>query len=343
MDRRSFIKIGTSGLLGSMVPMVLTEALGSKPCHSTPVLSGWLPDQVATAKFIRRNARPYLVQQTPRAFVGSGKGRVVLLHKYLERAIGKIIPHDQGIGDCVGQAYGFGVDCLSATQIYGIGLAEKWVAKASTEAAYAGSRYEIGYKVHGNRRLLVGDGSLGAYCAEFLRDYGVLVRKQYGNVDLTEYSASLARDWGKNGVPDELEPIAKQHPIRSFALVRSYNDCRDAIVNGYPVIFCSSYGFNPECRQHNPDGRDRMGFLNNCGTWYHAMCGIGVDDTSRPGILLMNSWGPHWVSGPVRHGQPDGSFWVDAATIDGMCEEGDSFAISGFLGFPAQQLDYHLF
>jgi len=338
MDRREFIKIGAGGILGSMVPATLAYC-----APSTAVHAGWLPDKHATANFIRRNARPYLVQQAPYAFKGSGKGRVVLLHKYLERAIGKIIPHDQGIGDCVGQAYGFGVDILSATQIYGLGLAEKWVAKASTEAAYAGSRYEIGYKVHGNRRLLVGDGSVGVYCAEFLRDYGVLYRKTYGDVDLSEYSASLARDWGANGVPDDLEPIAKQHPVRSFALVRSYNDCRDAIANGYPIIFCSSVGFNPNCRQHNPSGRDSFGFLRKCGTWYHAMCGIGVDDTSRPGILIMNSWGPNWVSGGTRHDQPEGSFWVDAATIDSMCEQGDSFAISGLIGFPAQRLDYNLF
>lgn len=336
MDRRKFLKIGSSGIVGSGI----ASALGF--CEDTSVLAGWTQNKQATARFIRYNARPYLVQQAPRAFIGSGKGRTVLLYKYLERAVGKIIPHDQGIGDCVGQSYGLGVDILAATQIHGFGMSEKWVAKASTEAAYAGSRYEIGYQVHGNRRLLIGGGSLGVYCAEFLRDYGVLVRKKYGEYDLTEYSASLAEDWGANGVPDELEPIAKQHPIRSFALVRSYADCRDAIANGYPVIFCSNYGFNPDCRRHNRGGRDKDGFLTRCGFWWHSMCGIGMDDTDRPGILLMNSWGPSWVGGYTRHEQPDGSFWVDASTIDEMCEQGDSFAISGFKGFPAQPLDYHL-
>lgn len=334
MDRRKFIKIGASGIVGSMVPAALAH------CSPTvPVLAGWVPDKKALEDFIRHNARPYLADQTRQTFKGSGKGRIVLLHKYLERAIGKIIPHNQEIGDCVGQSYGVAVDILCATQIYGLGLPEKWIAKASTESAYAGSRYEIGYKVHGNRRLLNADGSLGVYCAEFLRDYGVLVRKQYGNFDLTKYNPALARNWGRSGVPDDLEGVAKQHPIRSFALVRSYEDCRDAIANGYPIVFASSYGFNPDCRI-NSGGRDEMGFLKRCGTWYHAMAGIGMDDTERPGILILNSWGSNWVGGPTRHGQPAGSFWVDASTINGICSQGDSFAISGFVGFPTKKLNY---
>jgi len=339
MERRDLLKIGVGGLVGSMVPTALSL------CNwKSPVYSGWVPNQTATQEYLRRTARPYLSQQTPKAFDGSGKDKVTLLYKYLEKAVGELVPHDQTIGDCVGQAYGLAVDLLSATQIHKNGLAERWVSKASTEAAYAGSRYEIGYTVYHNRRLLQGDGSYGVYCAEFLRDYGVLVRKKYGDVDLTQYDAQIARDWGKNGVPDELEPIARKHPVRSFALVRSYNDCRDAIANGYPIVFCSGVGFNPNCRTHNRGGRDRFGFLKECGTWYHAMAGIACDDKSnRPGILIQNSWGRNWVRGGKRHRQPDGSFWVDAATIDKMCQEGDSFALSGFLGFPMQELDYNLF
>ena len=73
------------------------------------------------------------------------------------------------------------------------------------------------------------------------------------------------------------------------------------------------------------------------------MSGIASDDTTRPGILIQNSWGPTWVKGPTRHGQPAGSFWVDAHVIDKMCSQGDSFAISNFLGFPAQEINYDLF
>lgn len=340
MDRRDFIKFGAYGLVGAAMPAILKATCKT----NVPVHFGWKPDPRATDRYITNTRRPFLWQKMQSRIIGSSKGCRVLLYKYLERALGKTIdPHDQMIGDCVGQGYGIGVDTLSATQIHGIGLAEKFVAKASTEFIYAGSRYEIGYLRHGSPKMLRGDGSYGVYAAEFLRDYGALVRGRYGRHDLREYDARLARTWGREGVPDELEPEAKKHPIRSYALVRSYIECRDAIANGYPVIFCSSIGFNPECRDHNPGGRDSMGFLHRCGTWFHCMAGLGVDDNERPGVLIMNSWGPNWVGGPKRLGQPDGSFWVDAKTIDEICSQGDSFAISGFVGFPKNDLHYDLF
>jgi len=338
MDRRQFLKIGASGLVGSMVPAKIAQC-----GFETPVFSGWIPDTEVINQTLQKSARPYFSQQAPQTVLGSGKGQVVLLHKYLERAIGEIEAHDQTIGDCVGQAYAFGVDILAATQIYGLGFKEKWKAKVSSEIAYGGSRYEIGYQVHGNKRLLTGDGSLGIYGAEFLTEFGTLARDRYGNIDLSKYNGNTSKEFGRNGIPDELIPLVKEHPVKSFALVNGYEDCRDSISNGYPVIFCSSIGFNPNCRNHNRDGRDSEGFLKKCGTWYHAMCGIGVDDTRRPGILVMNSWGNDWVSGPTRHDQPRGSFWVDADTIDLMCSSRDSYTISGFIGFPAQRIDYNLF
>jgi len=309
----------------------------------TPVYSGWLPNKAASAAFLRDTARPYMVQQTARHFIGSGEGKISLLWKNLDRAIpGGFKTHHQKIGDCVGQAYALATEILAATQIYQNGYAEKWEGKVSTESVYGGSRYEIGVQRYNNKSVLAGDGSFGLWCAEFCRDYGVLMRKKYGDYDLTQYDPALARKWGKTGMPDELEPTAKKHPIRSFALVRSYNDVRDAICNGYPVAFCSSVGFG-KCSKHNQNGRDSEGFLERCGTWYHAMTGIAVDDQSdRKGVLIQNSWGADWVKGPKRHGQPDGSFWVDAKTIDEICADGDSFALSGFIGFPAQRIDYNM-
>jgi hypothetical protein len=70
----------------------------------------------------------------------------------------------------------------------------------------------------------------------------------------------------------------------------------------------------------------------------------GVDDESRrPGLLCWNSWGDDWISGPTRHGQPAGSFWVDADVADAMLRQEDSYAISGYEGFKSQELDYVLF
>lgn len=336
MDRRNFLKIGAAGLTGAMLPFALN-------CSDTPVFAGWNPDIQGIKRFVRQNGIKHLGQRASSSFVGSGKGKTALLFKYLERELGTpLVPHHQVIGDCVGQAYGLGLDVLASTQIHGLGRSEQLIAKASTETVYAGSRYEIGYLEHGNSGILQGDGSWGGYAAEFISQYGMLPRGVYGNVDLSTYNYLIARLWGREGIPDYLEPQVKQHPVRSYALVKSYNDVRDALVNGFPVIFCSSYGFNPNCVNHNPGGRDDMGFLRRCGIWYHALLACAVDDGRRPGVMLQNSWGPDWVGGGKRHDQPEGSFWVDARTIDGMCSEGDSYAISGLMGFPKQDLDYYI-
>jgi hypothetical protein len=348
MERRDFLKVGaaaaTFAISGFKTSLSWDQAGQGK-------FYGWFDNPEYSQRFIENHPRPYFVQRSEKSVKDSGKGRVVLLHKALERALGgDIVPHHQKIGDCVGQAMGFGVDTLTAAQIYILGQAEQFKAKAATEALYAGSRYEIGYQEHGSALIRRGDGSHVTWCAEFARDYGVLLRGKYGEYDLSEYSGRLARSWGKTGVPDDLEPKIKEHPVRTFALTRNYEEVRDAIANGYPVVVGSNVGFD-YCRRHNRGGdgrpgRDDVGFLVPCGQWSHAMCFIGVDDKSgRPGVLCMNSWGPNWVAGGTRHGQPMGSFWIDAEVVNRMCSYDDAVAISNYLGYPAQPeiIDYNLF
>lgn len=68
---------------------------------------------------------------------------------------------------------------------------------------------------------------------------------------------------------------------------------------------------------------------------------FGVRFEGRPGLLCLNSWGPDWVNGPKWPAdQPNGSFWVDSKTVDAMLANEDSFAISGFVGFPFRELNH---
>jgi C1A family cysteine protease len=101
---------------------------------------------------------------------------------------------------------------------------------------------------------------------------------------------------------------------------------------------CSDIGFQ--------DVRDDEGFLGrSIMPWYHAMLIIAIDDRyKRPGALVQNSWGKNWVYGPTRHGQPKGSFWVDAEIIDNAMRQGDSVALSGYVGYPKLKTpDYNIF
>jgi len=48
----------------------------------------------------------------------------------------------------------------------------------------------------------------------------------------------------------------------------------------------------------------------------------------------------NWTYGPKRHDQPEGSFWADASVIDRGLRQGDSIAMSAYIGYPRLDIDY---
>ncbi len=262
---------------------------------------------------------------------GTGRGKTVLLHKVLEKVHGHFPVHLQTIGDCVSHGYGTAIDVLTAVEIELRGEAEVWPGvETATEWIYGCSRV-----IQGGGRIGNQDGSLGVWAQAAVKENGTLLRRQYGQFDLSTYDGSVAKDWGYRGLPRELEPTADEHPVTTTSLVDAYEEARDAIANGYPVPVCSDQGFD--------DRRDSQGFARPKGKWPHCMVFVAVDDTGeRPGLLCINSWGPDWISGPKRHDQPEGSFWVDADVAHRMLQQGDSYALSDFEGYQdrAGKLDY---
>jgi hypothetical protein len=269
----------------------------------------------------------------------TGAGKVVLLYQFLAQHCGGKFPiHKQTIGDCVSHGWSLGIDVLQGAEIQA-SQAGKFPGEEASEIIYAGSRVEIGKGACGLQ-----DGSVGAWAAQFVTKYGTIVRGKYGSLDLTTYNGQTAQKLGapNAGVPDPLEPAVREHPIKTTSLVRGYPEARDAIANGYPVPVCSTVGFDGQ--GGNQTKRDQDGFAKRNGSWPHCMLFAGVDDAfKRPGLLCINSWGTTWITGPRRHEQPEGSFWVDADTVDAMLREGDSFAVSGYVGYPPQDnLEYML-
>ena len=250
------------------------------------------------------------------------------------------VDHDQSfiangyaVHNCVSHGYGLGVDILTATQILKRNSPQRWIAKAATEIIYAGGRIEIAKKEYGKNWR--GDGMTGTVAAEFVKRYGILLRQKYlDKWDFTLYTGQRARTLGNQGVPDELEPLCKVHPVGCVTLVQSWEEARDCIYNGYPVPLCSNQGFNTR------GGRDKDGFLSpSRQPWNHCMLLAGMDDNPvRPGGLIINSWGSQWIDGPKRYEQPDGSFWADASVIDRICKQQDTVALSCYAGYPRQQL-----
>ena len=322
MDRRAALKgLAAAVTSGLWVPTYLYAQ------DTNNMYFGWDEDPESLAAFVERYDKPFVTQHSE-AIQGTGKDQKAFLHFALEKASGrKYKPHKQGAPDCVAQAAGLGVDILSAVQIVVKKQPQIWEHKTAIEPIYGGSRVEIGGQ--GGKRSI---GSRGHWTIEWLSRYGVLFRKEYpGGYDFTNYSAKKSQQYGRQGCPDPLESFAKLHPIKKPFICRSYSELRDCIYNGYPVIVCSNVGFGkPRCR------RDNEGFLTRKrNPWRHAMLFAGYDDTyRRPGALCFNSWGHNWVSGPTRGPQPGGTFWVDASTVTAMLKQGDSFALSSYVGLP---------
>jgi hypothetical protein len=252
----------------------------------------------------------------------------VFLWEACRQATGDLLPpRDQrSVGSCVAFGTASAIEHLLCVQIAN-GSSEEYRDLAQ-EVIYGGSRVEIG------GGTIRGDGSIGVWAARFATKYGVIARGRYGSHDLRAYDEARCRAYGRTGVPDELEAIAKQHPVKSVSNVRTWDECRAAIRNGYPVAVCSSQGFAMT--------RDADGFCRASGTWAHCMAIVGIRGGPRPGAFLLNSWGANAHTGPRGLGDPSpAGFWADAAVVDRMLKQGDSWAFSDAVGFPARKLNWY--
>jgi len=231
------------------------------------------------------------------------------------------------VGSCVSFGTNNGILRTMACQIVLDGAAEE-LKDIAEEVTYAGSRVEIG----GGR--IRGDGSVGAWAAKFVQQYGVVSREKHGKYDLTSYDPARCRAWGNSGVPDDLEPIARQHPVKDITLIRTTAELKKAIAQGYGVAVCSGQGFSMQ--------RDARGVAAPRGSWAHCMCIDGYHtDAGKLYFHIENSWGPNAHTGPVGWGNPStAGFWADSATVQRMLNAGDTWAFSGVRGFPARESEW---
>ena len=282
---------------------------------------GWINDPAAVADVLATLPMPTFAQSAPHLIA---EPRDAFLWQACQRVTGKHLPaHDQdGVGCCVGEGFSSAVEYLACVEIALGGEPERYLP-ISSEAIYALSRVEVG----GGR--VRGDGSVGAWAAKAVSQYGVLPRVG----DLSHFDPERARAWGQSGLPDNLEPDARKHPVKTVSLVKSFTEACAAIGNGYPVAVCSNQGFSLT--------RDRDGFCALRGTWNHCMCFIGATTGNRPGLCCLQSWGPNVPDGPIGIGDhPSCAFWVEAEIAERMLQQGDSWALSAFVGFAARRLDW---
>jgi len=251
---------------------------------------------------------------------GSGKGKLALLYNSVVKFDPTFGAHERQVqGDCVSHATRNAVDATRSHEIIG-GQKEDFITRSATEAIY-------GARGHG------GEGMSCSVAARFVHQTGgILLRQQYGEYDLSKYSAIGGR-WGSRGVPDELVQEAKKHQVKTISLVNTIEQARDAIANGYSISVCSMAGFSSK--------RDQNGIAKRSGSWAHAMAWVGMDDThevyKETLFLVQNSWGV-WNAGPKRHNQPDGSFWIRERDAGEMLSQNGAWVFSDVDGFPARQV-----
>jgi hypothetical protein len=232
------------------------------------------------------------------------------------------------VGSCVGWGASLAVDVLAATDIHWRKEPETWKGRVIESSLYGFSRVEA----RGQRSNTGGDGSTGFHAAKSIRDFGCLhYGVDYGGTIIREEGKQARdRDWGRNGVPNELEPFAKERRCSETTLATNFNEAAAAISNGYPVVVCSGQGFSMS--------RDADGFCSAGGVWWHCMAFIGARFGKRPGLLCANSWGDSNTTGKhFPEDMPEAvrncSFWVDAEVVDRMLSGRDSYVYAGYSGF----------
>lgn len=254
----------------------------------------------------------------------SGKGKVALPFKNLLKFDSAFGPSERQVqGDCVSHATRNAVDITRSCEIIG-GQKEEFIARGATEGIY-------GSRGHG------GEGMTCAGAAKFVNQTGgLLIRKKYGEYDLSQYSA-IGGKWGKSGVPEALIKDAQKHKVKTISLINTVNQARDALANGYSISVCSMVGFSSR--------RDQYGIASRSGSWAHAMAWIAMDDSheiyKETLFLVQNSWG-NWNNGPKRHDQPDGSFWIRERDAADMLSQNGSWVFSDVDGYPPRKVSWTL-
>jgi hypothetical protein len=153
--------------------------------------------------------------------------------------------------------------------------------------------------------------------------YGLLDAK---TPDVPPYSAATDNKFGNYpGPSQEYVNIAKNFFIKSGVRVRSLQQLRVGIANGYGAVQGSNVGFEMK------PGRD--GFHRRGPRWSHAMDISGFNVKKKINVI-QNSWDD--VHGRVQVGNimlPAGSLCVHDDDMNEMINNGEVYLISNFQGF----------
>jgi len=308
---------------------------------------GYTPDPEGTRRFLDSLGNEKFFAQAGADAMKQAKGVDTYLYRHMYRAYqaryGKpFVVGRQGIGDCVSWGAMHAVYCQDSVS-WSLGKLPEPPLMPSSEALYGGARVEARGRPGDGAQPYGGfsDGATGFGAAKFLRDFGVVYREVVNGIDLTSYSAERAKQWGAYGCGGQgdkgvMDGIAKKHPCKHVVAIRSWEELAAALESGYPVTLASSQGFQS---RRNDDA-----IAEASGVWMHQMMACALrhkknGDATDDCVLILNSWGPNWISGPkVPPDIPDGSFWARRSVVERMLE--DAWAIGDTDGFAYREIDH---
>lgn len=149
--------------------------------------------------------------------------------------------------------------------------------------------------------------------------------------------ASVEMEWSDGArIGEEWLGRGRMHLLRTGARMKDKHDCYEAIINNYPLVQASSFGFRSTTVKGS---RFPIRVATWNGTWHHQTYLDEAWDHPELGGVYYR-WGNNW--GPDAHGaptgdEPPGGVYVHEDTLDSMCKNGEVYALSGADGFPAQE------
>jgi hypothetical protein len=254
----------------------------------------------------------------------SGRGKKRFFWPYQRTVLGRDFEEIQTGPTCVSKGIQRSAMMLMCIRIALKGMREQVPGIIASEPLYGLGRNEIGRgRLRNNGGLVVSWGIKAAM------QYGFLWRQKYGAIDLTQYNDNLAEYWGRPGVgiPDQLEPIAREFPLLDAAPVTTWDEICTALYNGEPIVGGSNQIF---------ERRASDGYLIQTMSGGHCTTIDGYDDSiSDPYVVYNNgSWPP--IPGMRIEDCPRCAGPLRRRKMEEMLDEGEWYAVSDIKGMPAQ-------
>lgn len=303
---------------------------------SGPSNLGWIPpsqrtpDQIALDSQIQSRMEPFKIRGKYR------EPKEALLYRY----IADHHPFYQQTGSCVGNGLGMALWCLESVEVNQLGQLENPVCPFWL-LPYGKSRELAG--LHGR-----GEGSFGSAAIEALQKFGTLQSddKTLPQPKLVDgaltWGESAEMQWSDGAaIKESYLTKSRKYTLQSAARIKSWQDAKAALINGYPLTCASNWGgeMNPSIK-----GNPAVILNRRVTQWGHQMCCLAwVDHPELKDIFwIQNSWGVCHGKSPGNYHEPEGGFWITAKDMQWICDDGEVFSLSNFEGFPAQKLDWFI-